>query len=116
MTRPVLLARWEALPLEKVTEMMARKTVRGDRITLTQSYLKKGALVARHAHEGEQMIYVLQGALCAELDGREVMVREGELLQVPAGTSHQAEALDDTFVLDVRTEPGGSTAAGEEVP
>ena len=38
-----------------------------------------------HAHAGEQMIYVLQGALRALVDGEEVTVREGEVLQVPAG-------------------------------
>jgi quercetin dioxygenase-like cupin family protein len=117
MTHPVALARWDALPLEKVTEMVARKTVRGANLTLTQSYLKKGALVPRHAHAGEQMIYVLQGALRAELDGRQVMIREGELLQVPAGSPHQAEALDDTFVLDVTVEPAGTpgpAGPGEE--
>jgi quercetin dioxygenase-like cupin family protein len=55
-----------------------------------------------HAHPGEQLIYVLQGALRALVDGEEVTVREGEVLQVPAQVNHQAEALDDTFVLDVR--------------
>jgi quercetin dioxygenase-like cupin family protein len=48
------------------------------------------------------MIYVLQGALRALVDDEELTVREGEVLQVPGGAPHQAEALDDTFVLDVR--------------
>jgi quercetin dioxygenase-like cupin family protein len=102
MTRRVSLYRWDDLPLEKVTDMVARKTVAGVHHTLVQSYLKKGALVPRHAHAGEQMIYVLQGVLRASVDGEDVTVREGEVLQVPAGASHQLEALDDTFVLDVR--------------
>ena len=93
--------------------MVARKTVRGAHLTLTQSYLKKGALVPSHSHDGEQMIYVLQGALRAELDGRAVMVREGELLQVPPGSVHQAEALDDTFVLDVTVSGDALDSAGE---
>ena len=47
------------------------------------------------------MIYVLQGALRPLVDGEEVTVREGEVLHIPPGVAHQAEALDDTFVLDV---------------
>jgi quercetin dioxygenase-like cupin family protein len=47
---------------------------------------------------------VLQGALRALVDGEEITVREGEVLHVPAQVPHQAEALDDTFVLDVRCE------------
>lgn len=96
-------ARWEALPLEKVTEMVTRKTVIGSRLTMSQSYLKKGALVPRHRHDAEQIIYVLQGALRARLGADVMTVREGEVLVVPGGTFHQAEALDDTFVLDVVT-------------
>ena len=102
MTRRAALHRWDALDLEKVTEMVTRKTVAGTRHVLVQAYLKKGALVPLHAHEGEQMIYVLQGALRTLVEGAEVTVREGEVLQIPPGVAHQAEALDDTFVLDVR--------------
>jgi quercetin dioxygenase-like cupin family protein len=102
MTRGVLY-RWDAIALDTVTEMIARKSVAGARQTLTQAYFKKGALVPLHVHEGEQMIYVLQGALRAVVNNEEVTVRESELLRVPAGTPHQAEALDDTFVLDLRT-------------
>jgi quercetin dioxygenase-like cupin family protein len=102
MSARALLFRWDALELQKVTEMIARKVIEGAEETLAQAYLKKGALIPRHAHPSEQMIYVLQGAVRAWVDGEEITVREGEVLQVPAHLSHQAEALDDTFVLDVR--------------
>lgn len=106
MTRHATLHRWDELDLEKVTEMVARKSVVGTRDAIVQTYLKKGALVPGHAHASEQMIYVLQGALRATVEGESIMVREGELLQVPAAATHQIEALDDTFVIDVRgTEP-----------
>lgn len=102
MPRRRCLYRWDALELEKVTEMIARKTIAGEEESLTQAYFKKGALIPVHAHAGEQMIYVLQGALRTLVDGEEITVREGEVLHVPANVAHQAEALDDTFVLDVR--------------
>jgi len=101
LTRRVAVHRWEELPLEKITEMVARKAIVGARDILAQSYLKKGALVAQHVHAHEQLLYVLQGALRALVDGEETTVREGEVLQVPAGTAHQLEALDDTFVLSI---------------
>ena len=101
--RAAALHRWDAIDLERVTEMVTRKVIAGTRYVLVQSYLKKGALIPVHAHEGEQLIYVLQGALRTVVDGAEVTVREGEVLQIPSGVAHQAEALDDTFVLDVRS-------------
>jgi quercetin dioxygenase-like cupin family protein len=102
MTGRALLHRWNDLELDKVTEMVARKIVRGAQQSLGQSYLKKGALVPRHAHDGEQMIYVLQGALRVVVDAEEVTMREGDVLVIPTGQAHQVEALDDTFVMDVR--------------
>ncbi len=101
----VQLHRWDEIALEKVTEMLSRKVVAGERHMLVQSYVKRGCLVPRHAHESEQMTYVLQGALKFSVDGEEITVREGDVLHIPAGVWHQAEALDDTFELDVFTPP-----------
>lgn len=98
----VALHRWDEIALEKVTEMLSRKVVSGERETLVQVYIKRGCLVPRHAHDSEQMTYVLQGALKFVIDGgEEITVREGEVLLIPSGVSHQAEALEDTFELDV---------------
>ena len=83
---------------------VARKTVAGARITLTQFYFKMGALVPLHAHDGETMIYVLEGALRADVEGDALTIHEGEVLVVPAGAPHQVEALEDTFVVAIGEE------------
>ena len=93
--------RWDEIALEKITEMISQKIVAGDREMLAQIYLKRGALVPMHAHESEQMTYILQGALKVLVDGEEITVREGEVLHIPSWAPHQAEALEDTFELDV---------------
>ncbi len=102
MTDRVSRSRWDDLPLDKVTEMVARKAIAAASQTVAQTYLKQGAIVPAHAHPGDQWIYVLEGALDAVVDGEAVTVREGEVLRVPAGAVHQAEALADSFVLDWR--------------
>ena len=93
--------RWDEIPLEKVTDMVSRKVAVGERQMVVQSYLKRGCLIPVHAHASEQMTYVLQGALRVVVGGQPVVVREGELLHIPSGVIHQAEALDDTFELDI---------------
>ena len=101
-TPTVRLHRWDELALEKVTEMISRKVVTGEREMLAQIYLKRGALVPMHKHESEQMTYILQGALKFVIGGgEEITVREGEVLHLPSWVEHQAEALEDTFELDV---------------
>ena len=97
----VRLHRWDEIALEKVTEVISRKLVTGEREMLTQIYLKRGALVPMHKHESEQMTYVLQGGLKFLVGGEEVIVREGEVLVIPSWVEHQVEALDDTFELDL---------------
>ncbi len=101
MTPAASLHRWDEIALDKVTEMISRKIVSGEREMLAQVYLKKGALVPLHAHESEQMTYVLQGALRVVVAGEEITVREGEVLHITSRVEHQAEALEDTFELDV---------------
>jgi quercetin dioxygenase-like cupin family protein len=100
-TNTIRLHRWDEISLEKVTEMISRKIVTGEREMVAQIYLKKGALVPMHSHESEQMTYVLQGAMKFLIHGEEITVREGEVLHIPSWVEHQAEALDDTFELDL---------------
>jgi quercetin dioxygenase-like cupin family protein len=98
---PVRCHRWDDTPLEKINEMVSRKTLAGEREMLAQTYLKRGALVPLHAHDSEQMTYVLQGSLRVDAGGERFVVREGEVLHIPPGVPHQAEALEDTLELDV---------------
>jgi quercetin dioxygenase-like cupin family protein len=101
MSPPIVqLHRWDEIALEKVTEMLSRKCVRGEQEMLVQIYVKRGCLVPMHAHDSEQMTYVLQGSLKFRIGAEEITVREGEVLHIPAGVLHQAEALEDTFELD----------------
>jgi quercetin dioxygenase-like cupin family protein len=81
--------------------MYSQKIVSGAQQMLAQTYLKQGAQVPVHTHESEQMTYVLQGSLRVVVGGEEIIVREGEVLHIPSGMPHQAEALEDTFELDV---------------
>ena len=96
--------RWDELDLEKVTAMVSRKVVTGDSLTLAQVYLKRGAHVPLHLHDKEQMVYVLKGRVRWLVAGQEMIVTQGEVLRVPSGVMHQAEALDDTFQISIVSE------------
>ena len=92
---------WDELDLEKVTELISRKLVSGDRQMLAQVYLKRGAMVPLHTHDSEQLTYVLDGMLKVRIADEEVLVRDGEVVRSPSGVPHQLEALADTFELDL---------------
>jgi len=100
--------RWEEMPKEPVTDVISRRLVTGERTMLAHVYLDRGAVVPRHAHDNEQMTYILEGALrfwLGEEGGEEVVVRAGEVLHIPSGLPHKAEALEDTLDVDVFCPP-----------
>ena len=50
-----------------------------------------GASFPRHTHPGEEIIYVLEGALEYEVEGKPpVTLRAGDVLFIPAGAVHSA--------------------------
>jgi len=102
------LHRWEDLPRERVTDLLERRLICGERMMLAHVYLKKGCIVPAHSHDNEQLTYILDGALRFWLgeDGRkEVIVRSGEVLVIPSNLRHKAEALADTVDVDVFCPP-----------
>jgi quercetin dioxygenase-like cupin family protein len=63
-----------------------------------------GALAARHSHHGEEIIYVLTGALQYQIDGSApVMVNAGQVFFVPAGAIHQAKNIGSTMASELAT-------------
>ena len=95
------LHKWDDVLVENVREGISRKFIAGDREMVAQIHLKRGAIVPIHSHESEQLTYVLTGALKFTLDGRDITVHAGELLHIPSWMPHSAEAVEDTFELDL---------------
>lgn len=100
--------RWNDVPRERVTDLIDRKLITGDRIMLAHVFLKRGCIVPQHAHENEQLTYILEGSLRFYLGpaGEEVIdVRAGEVLHIPSNVPHRAEALEDTLDMDIFSPP-----------
>ena len=57
--RSVTWYRWEEMPREKVSAMLDRRLITGDRMMLAHVYLKQGCIVPKHSHENEQFTYIL---------------------------------------------------------
>lgn len=51
-----------------------------------------GVTAPRHTHPGDEVIYVLEGLLEYEMEGRKpITLKAGEVLFIPAGTIHSAK-------------------------
>jgi quercetin dioxygenase-like cupin family protein len=107
-TESVTRYRWDDMPKEPVTDVIARRLVTGERMMLAHVYLKKGAIVPMHSHENEQLTYILDGALrfwIGAEDADPLDLHAGEVLHIPSNVPHKAEALEDTFDVDVFSPP-----------
>jgi quercetin dioxygenase-like cupin family protein len=64
----------------------------------------RGAGAPRHSHPGEEIAYVLKGALEYRLDGRPpITLRGGQSLFIPAGTIHSARNVGTGSASELAT-------------
>ena len=100
--------RWDSMKKERVSDMLERRLITGDRMMLAHVYLKKGCIVPKHSHENEQLTYILEGALkfwIGDDGAEEITVHAGEVLLIPSNIPHMAEALEETLDVDVFSPP-----------
>lgn len=100
--------RWDRVPGERVSQLLERRLITGDKVMLARVHLDRGCLVPKHEHVHEQFACVLEGSLRFWIGADEaetLVVSAGEVLHLPSNVPHKAEALEDTVVLDVFSPP-----------
>jgi quercetin dioxygenase-like cupin family protein len=99
------LYRWVEMEPEQLNAQMTRQYLVGTNTMLARLVLKKGAHVPQHHHFHEQISHVAEGALKFLIDGKEVVVRAGEILCIPPHIPHAVDALEDSVALDIFNPP-----------
>lgn len=104
-----VLTRWADVPVEPMNPLLTRAFVTGAQAMIARVDLKRGCVVPRHSHPNEQIAWITEGALVFTLDEAagetQVTVRAGEVLVIPGGLPHSAEALEDTVDYDIFAPP-----------
>jgi quercetin dioxygenase-like cupin family protein len=106
--------KWNDVKLEHLNPLIDRQMIVGEKMMLARVLLKKGAHVPEHHHHTEQVTYILDGALKFKIDGKEIIVRSGEVLCIPPHMPHEAWAVEDTVDLDVFMPPREDWLAGTD--
>ncbi|MGD1049841.1 MAG: cupin domain-containing protein [Solirubrobacteraceae bacterium] len=102
------LIRWDEVPREAMTPLLARRFIAGERMMLSQLYLEEGAIVPKHSHENEQLTYVLEGRMrfwFGDDESQVVEVSAGEVLAIPPWLPHRVLALERTVDIDIFCPP-----------
>jgi quercetin dioxygenase-like cupin family protein len=100
--------RWAEIPKEALNPLLERRLITTERMMIAQVFLGRGCVVPTHAHENEQLTYILEGSLRLWLGAEEeeiVDLEAGDVLHIPSNLPHRAEALETTLDLDVFCPP-----------
>ncbi|MGC2824442.1 MAG: cupin domain-containing protein [Pseudolabrys sp.] len=63
-----------------------------------------GEVAPRHRHPGEEIIYVLEGSLAYEVEGKPpVTLKAGDVLFIPYGTVHSARNVGTVNAAELAT-------------
>ncbi|MFI8397439.1 MULTISPECIES: cupin domain-containing protein [unclassified Pseudomonas] len=99
---------WDTVPVEQLSDLIARQIIGGNELMMVKLTMKAGAIVKHHSHPNEQMTYILKGKIRftygLEMEQSTILCA-GDVLHFPANIPHAAECLEDTVDLDVFTPP-----------
>ena len=102
------LYRWDDMPKTEMKPGLHRRFVSTERLMVAHIYLDEGSIVPLHEHENEQLTYILEGVLrfwLGEEQSEVIDVHPGEVLHIPSGVPHKAEALEKTLDMDIFCPP-----------
>ena len=79
-------------------------SVAGREVVQVRVDIAPGVVAPRHSHPGEEIIYVIEGALEYQVEGQPpVTLKAGEVLFVPAGAIHAARNVGRTNGAELAT-------------
>ena len=112
--------RWSDLPSDRPMDLLERRRIHGQQMTVARVVLQKGCVVPTHSHNNEQISICVSGRLRMGIgaDGtaarREVVLSAGEMLHLPADVAHSALAEEETVVLDLFSPPASATGVDQK--
>ena len=79
-------------------------SVPGREVIQVRVDIAPGIVAPRHSHPGEEIIYVIEGSLEYEVEGRPpVTLKAGEVLFIPAGAIHSAKNVGSVNAAELAT-------------
>jgi quercetin dioxygenase-like cupin family protein len=84
--------------------MKEELSIPGRQVIQVRVDVPPGGSAVRHSHPGEELVYVIEGALEYHLDGRApVTLKAGEVLFIPYGTPHAVRNVGSGNAAELAT-------------
>jgi quercetin dioxygenase-like cupin family protein len=79
-------------------------SIPGREVVQVRVDIAPGVLAPNHSHPGEEIVYVIEGLLEYQLEGKSpVTLKAGEVLFIPAGTIHSAKNVGSVNAAELAT-------------
>ena len=101
-----------ALPMAQAQQPGVKRTdlqqhdlsIPGREVVQVRVDIAPGVLAPNHSHPGEEIVYVIEGLLEYQLEGKSpVTLKAGEVLFIPAGTIHSAKNVGSVNAAELAT-------------
>lgn len=94
---------FENMPIETLSDKISRQYIYSGESMLVKWIFKKGAEVPLHHHVNEQITWITEGSVRVFSQGKEFIVKAGEVIIFPPHVPHEFLALEDTIDIDFFT-------------
>jgi len=100
------LYRWDSAE-KKFTPTSVKRTIKPGE-TARRLRVEKGQRVRAEVASGDLLIQMIEGAWRMQIANSKLTVRHDEAIIIPSGFSHSAEAIEDSFAVQMEDdqEPG----------
>ena len=78
-------------------------SVAGREVVQVRVDIAPGVVAPNHSHPGEEIIYVIEGTLEYQVEGKPVTLKAGEVLYIPYGTAHGAKNVGSDNAAELAT-------------
>jgi quercetin dioxygenase-like cupin family protein len=100
----VLATRAQAPGIKRTDLQQQSLSVPGREVVQVRVDIAPGVLASRHSHPGEEIIYVIEGTLEYEVDGKPpVTLKAGDVLFIPYGAIHSARNVGNDNAAELAT-------------
>ena len=94
------LYRWDSVE-RKFKSSIQHELPRNRRVVLKRLRVGKGQRIRPEVASGELLIRLVEGAWRMRIANSQLTVRRNEAVIIPSGFSHSAEAIEDSFALQM---------------
>jgi quercetin dioxygenase-like cupin family protein len=100
MSAATLPFTWDDVKKEQINDLMKRQAIHGESMTICRMEMQPGCVVGTHSHHNEQISMVEKGSVKFTVDGQDVVLKAGEVLQIHSNRVHSALALEESVLVE----------------